>query len=247
MRRIPSVDPERLSTVVVVGGTLFALGLAFLGGFVARPPGSLTGLLYLFALGFPVLGVLIVVVTLRWAVDTAVTAESEFGETSADDSLRRGKPVDHEMSEALRLATRARYRCRSIVPAGEIRDWLQAGAVRVVRTRAGLDHARAVAAVRTGRWTDDPVAAAFLADDPDYPLSERLYAALDPGRAYRRRVRRTIDAIETFDELAAAPPRDESGGPTGDGPREREDRPGLTAVERLDRQPDRPHRTEVER
>lgn len=247
MRRLGSVDPERLSTVAVVAGTLLALGLGVLGGFLARLPGSLTGLLYAVALGFPVVGVIVLAVTLRWAVDRGEGEASSFGGRSADDALVRGKPVDREMAEALRLATRARYRCRSIVPAREIRERLYAGAVRVVRTRAGEDRAGAVAAVRTGRWTDDPVAAAFLADDLAYPLSEQLYGALDPGRAYRRRVRRTIDAIEAFTDLAAARPRGDSGTPTDAGPEAPGDRPGDAAGDGVDREPDRPTGAEVER
>lgn len=56
----------------------------------------------------------------------------------------------------------------------------------------------AVAAVDRGAWTDDRYAAAFLtaAAAVDYPWYHRLYAWLYPGRAYERRVRRTLAAVE---------------------------------------------------
>lgn len=54
------------------------------------------------------------------------------------------------------------------------------------------------AAVRNGEWTDDPVAAAFLADAAaavDRPLVDLVYGAVDPGGALDRRVRRTASAV----------------------------------------------------
>ncbi|WP_276281863.1 DUF7269 family protein [Halorussus caseinilyticus] len=52
-------------------------------------------------------------------------------------------------------------------------------------------------AVETGAWTDDPTAAAFLAEEsgPKFPLSARLRAWLDPAAERRRRVRRTVAAV----------------------------------------------------
>ncbi|MFB6162901.1 MAG: hypothetical protein ABEJ86_05625 [Halococcoides sp.] len=56
--------------------------------------------------------------------------------------------------------------------------------------------------IANGEWTDDPIAAAFLGDDDavDYPFSHRLYAWLYPGRAYDRRVRRSLRAVEAVCE-----------------------------------------------
>ncbi|MFC6730616.1 hypothetical protein ACFQDG_18350, partial [Natronoarchaeum mannanilyticum] len=53
-------------------------------------------------------------------------------------------------------------------------------------------------AVRNGEWTDDPVAAAFLADAAaavDRSLVDLLYGAVDPNGALDRRVRRTAGAV----------------------------------------------------
>lgn len=57
----------------------------------------------------------------------------------------------------------------------------------------------AAAYVDAGEWTDDRYAAAFLTTSPavDYPWYHRLYAWLYPGRAYERRVERTLAAVES--------------------------------------------------
>jgi hypothetical protein len=53
-------------------------------------------------------------------------------------------------------------------------------------------------AVETGAWTHDPVAAAFLAGDdgPGFSLLARLRAWLDPEAERRRRVERTVGAVD---------------------------------------------------
>jgi len=64
---------------------------------------------------------------------------------------------------------------------------------------AVLEHADAddpTAAVADGSWTDDRVAAAFLADDASYPLLSRLRSWVDPAAARERRVERALAAIE---------------------------------------------------
>lgn len=73
---------------------------------------------------------------------------------------------------------------------------LRDSAVRQTVAIRGTDTPTARSIVEAGDWTDDRVAAAFLSDAVSYPLAERLRAATDPGRAYRQRVRRTLDAID---------------------------------------------------
>ncbi|MEE6208882.1 hypothetical protein U3A55_01740 [Salarchaeum sp. III] len=67
-------------------------------------------------------------------------------------------------------------------------------------TVAVLEHANDVedpdTAVAEGSWTDDRVAAAFLADDRSYPLWSRLRAWVDASAARERRIERTLAAIE---------------------------------------------------
>ena len=67
----------------------------------------------------------------------------------------------------------------------------------------GCDEATAERAVETGEWTDDRIAAAFLATEqeaPSFTLTERALAWLAPQRTFDRRLGRTLDAVETHAE-----------------------------------------------
>jgi len=75
-----------------------------------------------------------------------------------------------------------------------VRDRLRAAAVAAVATAEGLSDADASRRVEDGAWTDDPVAAAFLAGEP--PAIGTWIAALarrETGAEYR--ARRTVEAI----------------------------------------------------
>jgi hypothetical protein len=61
---------------------------------------------------------------------------------------------------------------------------------------AGASREAASQAVQSGTWTDDAVAAALLAPDEPQSLLARLRLWLDPESERRRRIRRTVDAIE---------------------------------------------------
>lgn len=76
---------------------------------------------------------------------------------------------------------------------GPLRDVL----LGVYTTEFG-DRETAIEYIDRGEWTDDSLAAAMLTDTDaiDYPLVHRLYAWLYPGRAYERRARRTLRAVE---------------------------------------------------
>lgn len=69
-------------------------------------------------------------------------------------------------------------------------------------TSVGCDEATANHAVETGQWTDDRVAAAFLAADLDSDVSftawERFNAWVAPERVFRARVRRVLDEAELY-------------------------------------------------
>jgi|GEM_PF-3931787 len=75
-------------------------------------------------------------------------------------------------------------------------------------------------AVRNGEWTDDPVAAAFLADAAapvDRSLLDSLYGAIDPRGALDRRVRRTASAAVDRCESVSIEAEDGDGGREGAG------------------------------
>jgi len=61
---------------------------------------------------------------------------------------------------------------------------------------AGVSQTEASQAVRAGTWTDDAVAAALLSPTKPQSLLARLRLWLDPESERRRRIRRTVDAIE---------------------------------------------------
>lgn len=201
MRRFRDPSPERIATVVVGGGALLATAMVFLAGFVPRSGSAVTSLLYLAALALPLVGGLLVLGALRWAIGSGGGSSVEaFRPPRVEEGGPRDRPtVGTERAKRLEWIARARYDCRATEGSEAIRDDLIEGAVRVARTSRGLDAASAREAVRSGTWTDDPVAAAFLAAEPAYPVIEWLRGAVDPGEAYRRRVRRTIEAIESLD------------------------------------------------
>jgi len=78
-----------------------------------------------------------------------------------------------------------------------VRDRLRETAVDAHARARDCDRAAARAAVADGSWTNDPVAAAALADadGPEYGVGARLRLWLDPERERERRLRRTVDAI----------------------------------------------------
>ncbi len=204
MRRLEALDSEGVATAVVGAGALLAIGAVILGGFLpsVRP---LTVILYPFATLFPVLGAAIAVGACWWAwtadrSDGSQLLEGpppEAGDTDAEQSVGRETEWD------LLAAGGGRYRCRRNESAAAVRRRLVDGAVRVVTTKRGLATDAAREAILAGTWTDDPVAAAFLAEDLTQPPRERLRAAVDPGAAYHRRVRRTLAAIEALDDGTA--------------------------------------------
>jgi hypothetical protein len=205
--RLP-VDPEMVRTnwrslvaqfllAVALAGTALAL-LAYLFG-TPGPlgDGSLAGMFDWLAESLPAVGALVALasITAAWYVRRSHQTASARAET--EDSSTQGalsETTDHH-----REAVRAQYLCAEHPSLDRVEDLLVQGAVRTLRTQQGIDVQTARAAVRSGRWTDDRVAAAFLAEDLNYPLSERLYGRLDPGGAYHRRVRRTLDAIDATD------------------------------------------------
>jgi len=87
----------------------------------------------------------------------------------------------------------------------QVRDSLRATAVESLVQQSGFDRQRARTAIREGSWTDDRLAAA-LVGTVAFPLVSRLRAWLDPIAEHRRRVERTIDAIERLHEEGGASP-----------------------------------------
>ncbi|MBP1923369.1 hypothetical protein J2751_002411 [Halorubrum alkaliphilum] len=197
--RLRALDVRRLSLgVVAVGSALAVLSVLF-GGFLRTSGGALTSLLYGFAVFLPLVGVVLALYAAWMAARFRSQGSESPLEAAVDDGPATGNPVGPGTERRLSTAIDARYQCRPTSAARTIRTELTEGAVRAVRTRHGRSPSAAREAVRTGTWTDDPVAAAFLAEESRLPLTERVRTAIDPGSAYRRRVRRTVAAIESLD------------------------------------------------
>jgi len=93
-----------------------------------------------------------------------------------------------------------------------VRDRLGAATVDRLVRYAGYAPAAAEEAVATGTWTGDRVAAAFLSDErgPVYAFGSRLRLWIDPAAERRRRLSRTVGAIDALDgrPVADHPPAD---------------------------------------
>jgi hypothetical protein len=147
-----------------------------------------------------------------------------------DRALKRFESPDH----SVRLVAIYGRRAQSATEMdSQLERYLQELAGTAADTYAmavGCDEATAKRAVETGRWTEDRVAAAFLATDLDSERSftawERFNAWLAPERAFERRVRRVLEEIEwyagsylTYEGIADGSPRTrEQTDSTGDQP-----------------------------
>ncbi|WP_435178245.1 DUF7269 family protein [Halorussus sp. AFM4] len=121
---------------------------------------------------------------------------------TAVDRARTGESFDDRVARACEGDERA-FRA--------VRARLADTAADAVARAADASPERARQAVGSGAWTDDPIAAAFLADEsgPTFSLLARLRAWLDPAAERRRRIDRTVDAVsrvldEEDDRLAPA-------------------------------------------
>ncbi|WP_233710604.1 DUF7269 family protein [Natronococcus pandeyae] len=211
--RLAAVDPERTAAAVVGLGTVLTVGAVLFGGYVPRIGTLLATTLYPLAVLFPLLGLAVVASAVWWLWATTRPDVSSIGRGAAPETglTHTTAPVIRETDRALEIAANSRYSCRETESGRDVRARLLEGAVRVVRTRRGLAAETARDRIRSGEWTDDPVAAAFLAAERSQPVPERLRGAVDPGAAYYRRVRRTLDAIERVERT------EETGGPIEDG------------------------------
>lgn len=99
------------------------------------------------------------------------------------------------------LQRREALRSRSGPPEIGPTDGLENAAIAMELAR-GHDAETAHERLRSGAWTDDPVAAAFLGDETagSLGLRRRLYGVLSPHRAFERRFERTLAELEAVAE-----------------------------------------------
>ena len=190
-----ATDNRTLGILLGVGVSGSVLFLLFTG---ILPLYRFGELLYQIALVIPYVGVVFVIV----AAVSLLRSNGRATETGlADDSsgarqVDTGERVGEAVQETLQRARRARYRGSTTDGSEQVHTLLVNTVERTLRTEQGRERTKAEQAVTEGSWTDDRVAAGFLSARCRLPLLERLGGAVDPGRAYQRRLDRTLDAID---------------------------------------------------
>lgn len=114
-------------------------------------------------------------------------------QTTASHRSLTAAAVDDEIRQAIE---------RGDDSLGEVRSLLRETAASAYAERMDVSESRATERIERGEWTDDPVAARFLAgnDGPDTPVRTRLRRWLLPGEERARRIERTVAAIERVSE-----------------------------------------------
>ncbi|WP_134670331.1 DUF7269 family protein [Halorussus marinus] len=108
---------------------------------------------------------------------------------TAADRPRTGRTLDERVADAVAGDPAA---------LASVRATLAGTAEAAHARRADCSPEAATRAVETGAWTADQTAAAFLATEggPAFPLGARLRKWLDPEAERRRRIERTVAALE---------------------------------------------------
>lgn len=126
-----------------------------------------------------------------------------------------GDDVDEQLDVA------GGWRGRGVTVREKVRDRLRAALVETLVLRENYTEATATDLVDEGTWTDDPVAAAFVAGDPPpFSLRRRFALFVSSESAFRHAAARTIRAIDDLgrDESTAGT-RERSGASSRDADR----------------------------
>ena len=120
-----------------------------------------------------------------------------------------GEEFDRTLASLPRRLRRSADRHRMTVRS-ELREVTEETLVRY----GGLTPEEATERIETGTWTDDPRAASFFAPEAErgIPLTERVRDALGTERAFARRARAVVGALEAHSRVERP-----TGTPTGDG------------------------------
>lgn len=114
-------------------------------------------------------------------------AEAPPESAAAPASIRVGGDFDRELADAASAPNDDAMR--------PVASRVRGTAVGLYADVADVDRETARRRVRAGTWTNDGLAAAFLAEEEAMPFRSRVRAWLDPSRERRRRVDAALDAL----------------------------------------------------
>lgn len=141
--------------------------------------------------------------TPSWSAETNVDATEDGIQPPDFETLRRDPPEAAAASPV--VGERFDTRIESAVQAARngdvdpIRERLQSIAVEAIVHRDDCSRSSAKSMLSEGEWTDDAVAAAYLADrEATLPFVRRLLAWLRPVWTRRRRIERAVEAIDEW-------------------------------------------------
>lgn len=198
MNLLPT-DRRVIPGLLVVAGTVLAIGALVVGDLSLAA--WLEQTLFVLVRLLPTVGLLLAIFIL-WVWGTGERSRelpSFATDINQDVESRSHREIAENVSERIESAARGQFDTRIAHAESEIHDTLYESGLRAIQTTVGLSETQARDALREGEWTDDPVAAAMLSTDIEQPLGERLRTLVAPGRAYRRRVERTVAAIERLE------------------------------------------------
>jgi hypothetical protein len=151
----------------------------------------------------------------------------ERAETAYDQLLQGFSVADRRRRYVAMYGRRARHVEHPPSGVQSLLDELAATAADVHATAARREEGAAHEAVDEGSWTDDRIAAAFLADDPDavpsFTTRERLLGWIAPRHTFEARLDQVLDEIErqadsflTYDARHVVDDQRENEGPRHD-------------------------------
>ena len=189
------IDRARLRTALAAAGVLAVLtsGLLFLAPVeaLARSTALSEDGARAFLFGLVGVGCLLWVVATPEAATDDDPAFPPVEARNEDDASTVGGGFDRNLAASLSAAAEG-------LDGDEVRPDLRALAADAVAAAEGCTPREARKRVADGEWTDDRVAAAYLAGEGATSLARRLRSRLRPRKTKRRRVERTVRAIEAL-------------------------------------------------
>lgn len=172
---------------------LGAAGVGLAGVLVVRP--DLAAGLRLPRLAVVIVGAVALVEGLRAVESRRNAAFEQAAPADVEGGVETPTPGD-DVDELLGAAARA----PRPVDEDRLRRRLRAAAIAAVASRDGISRSAAAKRVDDGTWTDDPVAAGYLAEPETLPRRWRVRKLVRPRSTTRRCIARSLDAIEEVRE-----------------------------------------------